>query len=137
MALAFSTSIRNNMLAQILAAIDSDASAATIRIYDGTRPASGAVITSENVLAELILTYPAAPTPANGLLDLSSIADDASANTSGTATWFRITDNSGDFAIDGDVGVTSSGADMELNSTTITALAVVSITNFDINAGNL
>lgn len=131
LALAFTTAIRTNMMTQVLNALDAGAGAALIRIYDGTRPASGG--TATNLLAELTCSDPAG-TVANGVLTFSAITQDASANATGTATWFRAVDSTGAFVIDGNVG--TSGSDMNLTTTSIVATQPVSISSATITAGN-
>jgi hypothetical protein len=46
----------------------------------------------------------------------------------GTAGWFRITDNSGDTVMDGSVTATGGGGELELNTTSITTGVTVEIT---------
>ena len=133
MALAFVTTTLNGMLDAIATAIDADVGAGTLNIYDGSRPATGGATTTE--LANLVLTDPVAGAAASNVLTFSAINDDTSATATGTATWFRIADNSGDAVIDGDVG--TSGSDLNLNSVAITIGGTVSVTSFTITAGNL
>ena len=133
MALAFVTTTLNAMLDAITTKIDADAGAGTIKIYDGSRPATGGATTTE--LAHLVLTDPAAGAAASNVLTFSTINDEVDATATGTATWFRVADNTGDAVIDGDVG--TSGSDLNLNSVAITAGGTVSITSFTITAGNL
>ena len=72
------------------------------------------------LLAELTCNATFAPSAALGKLTLNAIASDASANATGTATWFRIVKSDGSTLVcDGDVG--TSGSDLNLNSTSITA----------------
>ena len=132
MALGIVTTVRNNMLAQILAALDAGAGAALIRIYDGSRPATGGTATT--LLAELTCTDPAAAAPASGVLTFSTITQDASANATGTATWFRMVDSTGAAVFDGSVG--TSGSDLNLTTTSIVATQPVSISSATITAGN-
>lgn len=132
MALAFGTTTRNAWLDDITTLIDAGTGAGKIRIYDGTRPATGGTATT--LLAELVCTDPSSAAAAAGVLTLSSIADDASADATGTATWFRVVDSDNNFVIDGNVG--TSGSDLNLNTTSITALDTVSITSFVITAPN-
>lgn len=129
MALAFSTTLRNNMLDQITSAVGSSG---FIRIYDGTRPATGGTATT--LLAELTCNATFAPAASGGVLTLNSVTQDSSANATGTATWFRIVTSGGTFVIDGNVG--TSGSDLNLNSTAISTGIAVSITSFTITAGN-
>jgi hypothetical protein len=131
MALAYTTTTRNNMLQQIIDAMDAGAGAALWRIYDGARPASGGAATT--LLAELTCSDPSA-TKAAGVLTFSAITSDASANATGTATWMRIVDSTGTFAVDGSVN--TAGSDLNLNSTSITIAQQVDITSATITEGN-
>ena len=132
MALAFPVAIRNGWLDNINTALNAGAGAALIRIYDGARPATGGAPTL--LLAELTCTDPAAPGAASGVLTFSPITQDASANNTGTATWFRMVDSAAAFVLDGNVG--TSGSDLNLTTTSIVATQPVSITSATITAPN-
>ncbi len=130
MALAYSTTlVRNVMLDAITTAIGSNG---LLRIYDGTRPASGGAATT--LLAELALSATAAASASSGALTFSAITQDSSANNTGTATWFRVTTSGGTYVIDGNVG--TSGSDLNLTTTSITQTQPVSVTSFVITEGN-
>lgn len=129
MALAYATTLRNAMLDEITTAAGN---AALLRIYDGSRPATGGTATT--LLAELTCGTPFAAGASSGVLTLGSITQDASANASGTATWFRIVTSGGTFVLDGNVG--TSGSDLNLTTTTITSGQPVSVTSFTITEGN-
>lgn len=129
MALAYSTTLRNAMLDAITTAIGSNG---LLRIYDGSRPASGGAATT--LLAELALSATAAGAASSGVLTLSAITQDSSANATGTATWFRIVTSGGTFVIDGSVG--TSGSDLNLTTTSIVSGQPVSVTSFTITEGN-
>jgi hypothetical protein len=129
MALAYSTTVRNGMLDFITTTIGSNG---LLRIYDGTRPATGGAATTK--LAELALSATAAGAAASGVLTLSAITQDSSADATGTATWFRITTSGGTHVIDGNVG--TSGSDLNLVTTSIVATQPVSVTSFVITEGN-
>ena len=131
MTLGLIVALRNNRLDEITALIDADAGAGSLIFYDGTRPATGGTATNE--VATLTLSDPAAGAASSGTLTFNSITDDSSA-TGGTTTWWRITDNSGDAVLDGSVG--TSGEDINLNSTTISAGATVSVTSLVFTEGN-
>jgi hypothetical protein len=76
-----------------------------------------------------------APAASGAVLTLNAITQDASADATGTATWFRLVKSDGTtHVLDGDVG--TSGSDLNLNSTSITSGATVSVTSFTITAGN-
>lgn len=129
MTLALSTTLRNAMLDAITTAIGASG---LIRIYDGTRPASGG--TATNLLAQLTYSATAAPASAAGVLTFSAIGNDASADATGTATWFRCTTSGGTFVIDGTVS--TSGQDLNLNTVSIVIGGPVAISSFTITAPN-
>lgn len=129
MALAYSTTLRNARLDQISTAAGSGA---LIRIYNGTRPASGGAATT--LLAELTVAGAFAASAVAGVLTVNPVTLDSSANATGTATWFRVVTSGGTFVIDGDVG--TSGSDLNLTTTSIVTGGPVSITLFTITAGN-
>ena len=131
MALGIIAAGRNNMLDELQALIDADAGAGRLLILDGSRPATGGAKTT--TLADLPLTDPVAPAAAAGVQTFDPITDDTS-TVAGTATWFRLEDNSGDPIIDGNVG--TAGSDLNLNSVAISAGGTVSVTSFVITAGN-
>lgn len=129
MALAFSTTLRNARMDAITTAIGASG---LLRVYNGTRPASGGAATT--LLAELALSATAAGAAASGVLTFSSITQDSSANATGTATWFRIVTSGGTFVIDGDVA--TSASDLNLTTTSIVATQPVSVTSATITDGN-
>lgn len=129
MALAYATTLRNAMLDEITTAAGN---AALLRIYDGSRPATGGSATT--LLAELTCGTPFAASAAGGVLTLGSITQDSSANATGNATWFRIVTSGGTFVLDGNVG--TSGSDLNLTTTSIVSGQPVSVTSFTITEGN-
>lgn len=131
MALAYDVvSIRNVMLDSITTRAGASA---LLRIYDGTRPATGGTATT--LLAELTCNATFAPAASGGVLTLNAITQDSSANATGTATWFRIVQSNGTtFVLDGNVG--TSGSDLNLTTTSIVATQPVSVTSFVITEGN-
>jgi hypothetical protein len=129
-ALGYAATLRNNQLDEITARAGASA---LLRIYDGSRPATGGAPTT--LLAELTCNATFAAAAAAGVLTLNAITADASANASGTATWFRIVQSDGSTHVfDGNVG--TSGSDLNLNSVSITAGGSVSVTSWTITAGN-
>ena len=132
MALSYSTAIRNAQLDQITSAVGTTAK---LRIYSGTRPANVAASITGTLLAELTCNATFAPAASGGVLTLNAITSDSSADATGTATHFRLWNSGATTAmIDGDVG--TSGADLNLNSTSLTAGGSVAVTSFTITAGN-
>jgi hypothetical protein len=130
MALGYASGLRN---AQLDAITTFAGNSGKLRIYNGTRPATGGTATT--LLAELTCNATFAPAASGAVLTLNAITQDASADATGTATWFRLVKSDGTtHVLDGDVG--TSGSDLNLNSTSITSGATVSVTSFTITAGN-
>lgn len=130
MALAYNVTIRNAMLDAITTGAGGSA---LLRIYDGSRPATGGTATT--LLAELTCNATFAAGAASGVLTLNAITQDSSANATGTATWFRIVQSNGTtHVLDGNVG--TSGSDLNLTTTSIVSGQPVSISSFTITEGN-
>lgn len=134
MAISYADALRNTRLD----AIDTLAGANSyIRIYSGTRPANEGAATT--LLAELrgdaTTMFGAA---SGGTLTAAAITSDASANATGTATWFRVLASDGStIVMDGDVSTVAAGTgDLQLDSTSITAGQTVAIDSFVITEGN-
>lgn len=108
-----------------------------LRIYDGSQPANAnTAITSQVLLAELRFNATAAPAASGGVLTMNAITQDSSANATGTATWFRALKSDGSTVVF-DGSVSTSGADLNLGSTSITSGASVAVTSmtFTVSAG--
>lgn len=102
---------------------------ALLRIYDGTQPTNvGTALGSQVKLAELAMSNPVAPGASGGVLTMSAITTDASADATGTATWGTLTTSGGTRIVDFSVG--TSGADLNLNSVSITAGGSVAVSSF-------
>ena len=127
MAIKYSATIIANRLASTNSDIGINAK---VRIYSGTRPANvGTAISAQVLLAELIGNASAFGVVSGGALTANAIANDAAADATGTATWFRIFKADGTTAcVDGDVG--TSGADLNLSSTSLNAGQVVGVSSF-------
>jgi hypothetical protein len=133
MALKYSTTLRNAQLDAITTAVGTSG---ILRIYSGTRPANVAAAITGTLLAELVCNASAfAAAASGGVLTANAISNDSSANASGTASHYRLFRSDGTTAvIDGDVS--TSGADLNLDNTSINSGQVVSITSFTVTAGN-
>lgn len=128
MALGYSTTLRNAQLDNITSTVGASG---LFRIYDGTRPATGGTATT--LLVTLTLNSTFAPAASGGVLTLNSITSGTAVATA-TATWFRILTSGATFVIDGSVG--TSGADLNLSTTSIVTGATVAISSATITAGN-
>jgi len=132
MALGFNATLRNARADAITTARDADAAAGMVRIYDGTRPATGGAATT--LLAELTFSVTSAPGASSGVLTASAITGDTAANASGAASWFREVDGAGVHVMDGDIGV--SGSDLNLNDINVVIGQPVDITSYVTTEGN-
>ncbi len=124
-------SVRNSMLTQMLNAIDAGPAAGTIKIYTGTQPANGDAALSGNTLLGTLTYSDPNGSVAAGTLTFNAITQDTSADASGTATWARIQDSTGANVFDCDVG--TSGATINLNTTTIVAGGPIQISSGSIS----
>lgn len=135
MAISFKATVRSSRANVIRDAVDAGATAGLLRIYQGTRPATDGATTGSTLLAELTFSDPCAANASNGVLTMSAISPDTSANATGTAQWFRVVDGTtNNTVIDGDCG--TSGSDLNLNSTSISSGQQVSCSSFVITEGN-
>lgn len=147
--LQLSTAVRNAMVQQIQVELDADAGAnsnATIYICDNASAqvacssyVAGSVCTGASVvLAVLPMSAPSAPGASGGVLTFSAITSDSSADATGTASWFQILDQPDDGSAECiySGSVSTAGADLNLNTTSIVSGAIVSITSATITAPN-
>jgi hypothetical protein len=111
---------------------------AAFDLYSGTQPANpDTAITSQVLLATLPCSATLAPAPANGILTLNAISNGtgtAGAAGGTTATWYRLRTSGGTAHIDGTVGI--SGADLNINNTSIATGQTVSVTGYTYTNGN-
>lgn len=134
MALGFTVTARNNLLDEITALIDAG-TAGALKIYDGTRPTNAdTAVGAQTLLAQLTMNVTSFPAAASGTMTANAITDDASADATGTASWFRIESSAGSAVIDGDVA--TSASDLNLNTVAITSGVTVSISSLVLTAGN-
>lgn len=111
--------------------IDGGAGAGTIQIRSGTQPANANLAATGTLLATLTFSDPAfGATDTSGVATASAITDDSSADATGTASWARVLDSNSATIFDCDVS--TSGATINLNTTSITSGGVVSITSFTV-----
>lgn len=130
MTLGMVTTLRN---ARLDAITTFAGNSGVLRIYSGTQPATGGTATT--ILAELTMNATSFPSASGGVLTANAITQDSSANNSGTATWFRLLKSDGTtIVLDGTVG--TSGADLNLVTTTLVATQPVQVSSFVLTEGN-
>lgn len=103
-----------------------------MRLYDGTRPATGGAVT--NLLVECICNATFAPAASGGVLILNAIAN-GTAGATGTATWGRLVQSDGSTHVF-DFSVSTSGSDLNLNTTSIVSGGPVAISSVVITSPN-
>ena len=114
MTTGYSVTLRNAQLDPITTAVGN---AGLLRVYDGTRPATGGAATVK--LAEFTLGTPFAPGAAAAVLS-PTLPSSTTGLAASTASWFRV--------------VTSG--DLQLNTTTISIGLTINVTSWSITRGN-
>lgn len=137
MALQYSTTLRNNQLAQVEATIGASAK---LRVYSGAAPADCAAAATGTMLLEITLPADWMDAPAAGAvskLGTWSGTGDVGAGTGTAAGYFRIWDSGVTVcSIQGTVTVTGGGGNMTLDNTSIASAQAVSVSSFTVTAGN-
>lgn len=128
MAASYATSLRNARMDAITTALGN---AAVFNVYDGARPSFGGAAT--NLLATFTMGSPFSGASVAGVLS-PTLPSNATGAANGTATWARLQTSGGTAIIDMDVG--TSGAQFNLNTTTITIGLTVSVTSASLTEGN-
>lgn len=105
-----------------------------LRIYDSSQPADAdTAVGAQVLLAELRFNATAFGAASDGVATANAFTADSSANATGTAAWFRALKSDGTTTLfDGSVG--TSGANLNLNSVSITSGSEVSVSSFTFTA---
>ena len=117
-------SLRNTMMDEVNTVIGAGG---FLRIYAGAQPANAdAPLSGGNVqLAELALSATPFSAAVDGRIEANAIADDPSADATGTAVWASYCKSDGTRVVD--VSVATGGADINLNTTSIIVGARTSV----------
>jgi len=108
----------------------------TLKIYSGSAPTKTTDATTGTLGATLTFSATAFPASTSGTSDglatatANAITSETNAPASITAGYFRCFDNAATCVAEGNVG--TSGADLNLNTTTITTGDTIAITSFKI-----
>lgn len=130
MALSFAITTGNAILDRITTAIDAGSGAGKIRLYSGTSPANAnASLSGNTLLAELTCSDPSAAAASAKTLTLNAITQDASADATGEATFFRVVDSDNNVVLQGSVTAVGGGGDLQMNTASIVAGGPVQITS--------
>lgn len=129
--LKYAVTLKNDMLTKIS---DDIGASGLMRWYNGTQPTNPDTALSGNTkLAELPLSATMG-TSASGVLTANAITTEASADATGTATFGSFLTSAGVRKVDFSIG--TSGADLNLNTTSITAGAAASCSSATITSNN-
>jgi hypothetical protein len=126
MAITHSTAIRNTLADAVVDAIDAGSTNAAGKLQIATSTAF------TTVLATLAFANPAFGAAASGTATANAITPDNNAAATGTAAAFRIVNRDDTEILRGTVG--TSGSDINLSSTSITAGDTVTITSLTYSA---
>lgn len=129
MAHALTAAVRTAMMQAI---VDQAGAGAKLACYDGTRPATGAAVTTQQKLSEHTLGS-VIGTVSNGVLTLGAVSN-VNGLITGTPTWFRLSTAGGTAIWDGNVA--ASGSDMNMTPLAITAGQPVAISGATLTAPN-
>ena len=102
-----------------------------IRIYTGAIPATPETAVSGTLLAELQFNATAFGAAAAGVITANAITQDSNADNTGVAGTYRALKSDGTTAL-WDGTVSTSGADLNLNSTSINAGVAVSVSSLTV-----
>lgn len=127
MAVRLSESLANALANAVDDAVNAGAAGGTIKIYTGTQPATADTAASGTLLATFTLSTTAFGAASSGTITLAGTPLTVAAVATGTAGWFRLADSDGNEVLDG--SVSTSGAQINLNTTSITDGVNVSITS--------
>lgn len=129
MTISVTDAVANAELDAIRTALDAGAGSPTLKVYSGTRPATAGTALSGNTL---LGTFNLDSTQSFATAAARAIAIDATpvltavGAAAGTATFFRAATVGGVDCFDGSVG--TSGADLNLNTTTVSVGLALEIT---------
>lgn len=128
MTLRVSNAARSAAADAIRLLVDAGTGAGKLRIYNGTQPTGpDTAVSSQTLLAEFTLADPSFGAASNGVTTLQGTPRTTTGLAAGTASWFRVLDSNNVAILDGAVG--TSGADLNLNTTTISVGVNVEITS--------
>jgi len=127
--LRLATASQAAMLNAIRDKIDAGSGAGTIKFYTATQPANAnTAISGQTLIGTLTFSDPSASSTSTDTLTFSAITDDSAADNTGTITWARIADSSGNTVFDCDVN--TSGATINMSAVAVNANDILRITSF-------
>lgn len=127
MATRLSAAARNAAANAIVTLIDAGATGGTIQIRTGAQPATADDPATGTLLATLTFNDPAFAAAVAGVATMDNTPILTTTGVAaGTAGWFRLLDSNGNTVADG--AVATAGAELNLNTTTISIGLTVEVT---------
>lgn len=134
MGIQFSIDVRNARLDAFEATVGTDA---VMKIFDGTKPVNCAASDDGTVLATLTLPTDWMAAATGGAKAMAGTWQDASADNTGTASYFRIYASDGTTCHQqGSVTITGGGGDMTVDNPSFGAGQKFSVTAYTLTDGN-
>ena len=127
MAFRIPNNVRSAACDAVVDLLDAGAGAATIEVRTGSQPATAGDTATGTVLCTFTLADPAFGAASSGVATMASTPRTTTGSAAGTAGWFRAKDSTGATVFDGAVG--TSGAELNLNTLTISVGVNVEITS--------
>lgn len=137
MAMRISTAARNAACDAVVDLVDSGGGTAKLQLWSGSMPGSFGDTPSGNLLAEFDLPNPCFGAASNGVAtanvgSISPTQGEAAAGAGTTVGFVRVVNANGDVVWENDSVGTGGGAQIVLNTTTISAGADVSVTSWTV-----
>ncbi len=129
MAFRLGTTMRNNGCNGVVDTMDQGAGPGKVKIYTSTQPGSVGG-TYGTLLGTLVGSDPFFGAASAGVATASAITSDTSADASGSATTFTLTDSDDNVLADGTCG--QGSGDMSFDNNTIVAGGVIAISSLTI-----
>lgn len=121
----------NALLTTLLNDLSGGVGTPSAKFYTGSPPANVGAITSQILLGTLACSDPVGSV-ASRTLTFGAIADDAAADSGGTAGFVRILDGDDVARVDLDCGLDGSGAAVIMNTTTVVQGGPIKVTSLTI-----
>lgn len=134
--LRLANTLKATVLQNIADACDAGSGPALLRFYTAPMPATvDAAITTQTLLGTLTCSDPCATVNgATTILEFGAVAQDNSADNSGTAAWVRVYTSALGAVMDADVSLVGAGGTIQMNTTNIVAGGPISMSSFTISA---
>ncbi len=127
MSLTYTTAVKNSRAQALANQIDASSAAGSLTIFTGAAPVGVGTVTTQTALVVMPLQKPCSASIANGILTLANITEQM-VQTTGQAAWARLKNGDGVAIADMSVGLSGSGADIELPTVSLIQGSYVRIT---------